>query len=81
MKKNPSTRREFIRNATVAAAGAAMTQTVKKASASPNGKLGIGLIGCGGRGVAHIHRLQDLIKEGANIEIVAGLFLQTLTQR
>ncbi|MBN2376049.1 MAG: Gfo/Idh/MocA family oxidoreductase [Sedimentisphaerales bacterium] len=69
------TRREFMQKAGAAAAvyaaGTMVTTKVLGQSKSPNDKLGIGVIGTGGRGNSHLHMLKWLIDQGDNIEIVA----------
>jgi len=68
------TRRTFIgRSASIAAgmaalkAGPAIAQTAKSA----NEKLGVGLIGCGGRGMGHMGTWKWLAENGGNVEVVA----------
>lgn len=64
-----TTRRSFIGQV---AALAAVSQTVRSGgAASPNERLGIGMIGCGGRGSSHLGTIQKLKEAGANVEIVA----------
>jgi predicted dehydrogenase len=75
MKKVPTTRREFLRDtgvlAAAAAAGPQLLGKTKAFAQTANGKLGIGVIGCGGRARSHMDTLEKIKEEGAAIEIVA----------
>jgi len=66
-------RRGFIRRSALAAAatGTGLTAASYSRAAGANGKIGIGVIGCGGRSGAHVGTIKKLIKDGENIEIVA----------
>lgn len=73
-----STRRDFIKNTAATAAGAMMGTYVitnrsamaqeqveaKKVSSSPNEKVNVGLIGCGGMGSAHLVSLMGMTEKG-----------------
>jgi predicted dehydrogenase len=54
--KNSMTRRDFLKQTTMAGAGLATlgTATAFRAGASPNDRLVLGIMGCNGRGMAHI---------------------------
>ena len=70
MSTSQTTRRSFM--AKTAAASAALSfSTAIARKASANDKLGIGVIGCGGRGGGHLRMLSQLKENGENIEIVA----------
>jgi predicted dehydrogenase len=72
-KQGISTRRQFIgRSAAVAAAAAAVAEPVRSArAAGANSRLGVGVIGTGGRGNAHL-RILDWIKgNDKTVDIVA----------
>ena len=67
------TRRQFMHKAgTVAAAYAAGTMATTRAvgqTNSANERLGLGVIGCGGRGNSHLQMLNWMKEQGDNIEI------------
>jgi len=67
------TRREFVRDAGIAAAAVGVaTSGVRRGFAqSPNERIGIGIIGCGGRGGNHMDAVDKIKAEGANVELVA----------
>ena len=68
------TRREFMRKAGAAAAAAAAASVSTRAAGitkSANERLGIGVIGCGGRGGGHLRVLKWMKDNGDNIDIVA----------
>jgi predicted dehydrogenase len=69
------TRREFLQKSGVATSslvlGNLSSVKAKTRSNSPNDKLGIGVIGTGGRGSSHLRMLDRLKAEGENIEILA----------
>jgi predicted dehydrogenase len=70
----PTTRRDFIKGASLAAAAVSLSPGITRHAfaQSPNNRIGIGVIGCGGRAGAHLERLQRMKdEEGINIEIVA----------
>lgn len=60
-------RRKFIAGVGAAAALSANPSR----SSSANDRIGIGVIGCGGRGGSHIHYLKQLKEEGEAVEITA----------
>ena len=69
----PVTRRQFI--GTAAAAAALAATSAPRAfgqAASPNERLGAGVIGCGGRGGSHMQALNWLKDHGGNVDIVAA---------
>ncbi|MFQ6131731.1 MAG: Gfo/Idh/MocA family protein [Armatimonadota bacterium] len=77
-EKKPVTRRKFLRGASAAAGAAAALKAARltrtEARAQPPGaneRLGIGFIGCGGRGSAHIGVVQKLKDQGENVDLVA----------
>ena len=74
-KNNDLTRRQFIRKAgttaaLAAAAGSVSVRTTAGAKSS-NDRLGVGVIGVGGRGNAHLQVLKWMKDDGDNIDIVA----------
>jgi predicted dehydrogenase len=74
-EKPRTTRRHFLRGAGVAAAAVTLGSRTRAFAAAPTGansRLGIGMIGCGGRGTYLMGQLQRLREEGAAIELVAG---------
>ena len=70
------TRRQFIHRAGAAAATITVAGTsVKRAAGkekSPNERIGIGFIGCGGRSQAHLQAVSYLKGRGENVDIVAA---------
>lgn len=67
-------RRKFIgRSATLAAGMAVLNAApaIAQTSASANEKLGVGIIGCGGRGTGHMGTWEWLNNNGGNVEVVA----------
>jgi predicted dehydrogenase len=66
-----TTRREFLRAAGAATVGATALAGPAAHAAGANEALGIGIIGCGGRGMAHVRTLKKLIDRGQRIRIVA----------
>ncbi|MCP4639855.1 MAG: Gfo/Idh/MocA family oxidoreductase [bacterium] len=65
-------RRGFIKHsATAAAAVAAIAGAPNRKVLGANEKLGVGLIGCGGRGNGHLGTWDWLAKNGGNVEVVA----------
>jgi predicted dehydrogenase len=74
LNKNLS-RREFIRATAGATAVAAATTTFPFVSrgrvVGANDRIGVGVIGTGGRGNTHLATVQKLIKAGENLQIVA----------
>lgn len=72
--KNSLSRRTFIgRSASIAAGVAALKAgpAIAQSAQSANEKLGIGLIGCGGRGMGHMGTWKWLGENGGNVEVVA----------
>lgn len=70
------TRRQFIHQAgaaaaTITVAGAAVKRASGKEK-SPNERIGVGFIGCGGRSQAHLKAVSYLKGRGENVEIVAA---------
>jgi len=70
------TRRQFIHRAgaaaaTITAAGTSAKRAVGK-ELSPNERIGVGFIGCGGRSNAHLKTVDYLKGRGENIDIVAA---------
>lgn len=68
----PVSRRHFIGTAAAAALAATATKRAFGQAASPNERLGAGVIGCGGRGGSHMHALDWLKDHGGNVDIVAA---------
>jgi len=65
-------RRGFLaQSALTAATGATLSAASYARAAGANGKIGIGVIGCGGRSGAHVGTIKKLIQDGEKIEIVA----------
>ncbi|WP_417749878.1 Gfo/Idh/MocA family protein [Rosistilla oblonga] len=73
MENQGSHRRSFIKTSAAVAAAASVIQAPAPArAAGSNERLRIGFIGPGGRGFgAHVKKLAQLHKDGANIELVA----------
>ncbi len=72
--QSSTTRRQFIQTTALGAAIAA-TPAYRRASANvlgANERIGIGMIGCGGRGSWHLDLLEHLKTEGELIELVAA---------
>ncbi|HRT07644.1 MAG TPA: Gfo/Idh/MocA family oxidoreductase [Candidatus Paceibacterota bacterium] len=65
--KNNLTRRDFLKNSSLVAAGLAALPAAPslQAAASPNNRLRVAVIGCNGRGMAHIAALLEV----PNVEI------------
>jgi len=70
-RSNELTRRGFIRVAAATAAAATTAKISRVSAAQANEKLGVGFIAVGGRGASHVHAVQELIKQGEKLEIVA----------
>jgi predicted dehydrogenase len=66
------TRRQFIHRAGATAASITFAQSAVGKENSPNERIGVGFIGCGGRSNAHIKTVDYLKGRGANVEIVAA---------
>jgi predicted dehydrogenase len=62
-------RRQFIQGAAVAAVAA--RATAASGTKSPNAKLGVGIIGCGGRAGSHLGVIQEMAKKDKTVEVVA----------
>ncbi|MCA9417578.1 MAG: Gfo/Idh/MocA family oxidoreductase, partial [Candidatus Omnitrophica bacterium] len=71
MTAGEKTRREFIQTIGAAAVATHTLAGLPRKAFGANGKMGVGFIGCGGRGRHHLDQLEKLKEEGANIEIVA----------
>jgi len=72
---NSPTRRQFMRTTATGAAALAATSAFRKAQADAlgaNERIGIGVIGCGGRGSWHMDMLEQLKRDGEAIELVAA---------
>ncbi|HPO12279.1 MAG TPA: Gfo/Idh/MocA family oxidoreductase [Candidatus Hydrogenedentes bacterium] len=66
------TRRAFLHHTTTAAVAAAALGGARRAHAkSPNDRIGVGVIGCGGRGGSHLGVLKHLQDQDKSVEIVA----------
>ena len=75
-RKQPGvTRRAFMRRTTATAMAATTALHAGRkafgAKASPNERLGVGVIGVGGRGSYHLNVLKDMAKRDGSVEIVA----------
>ncbi len=68
MEQASATRRDFLRQAAAAAAAAGMVPAPARAGSD---RLGVGIIGAGGRANSHVGMLQKLQKAGESIDIVA----------
>lgn len=64
--KTSVTRRHFLAGLSAAAVGVGSRPIL-----GANDRIGIGAIGCGGRGGSHLHYLKQLKEEGAALEIAA----------
>ena len=62
-------RRQFMQATAAAALTAQSTASAQNKSA--NGRLGVGVIGCGGRGGSHMGVLREMAKRDKSVEIVA----------
>lgn len=76
MNQKQTSRRNFLKTGVGGVlAGLALphvfSETVRAQAPGPNSRLGVGIIGCGGRSGAHQGMLQALKKEGMPIEFVA----------
>ncbi len=70
MNPQDMNRRRFIATSAAAAWAANASATAQPAK-GPNDRLGVGIIGCGGRSAAHIGALQELAERDKSVEIVA----------
>jgi predicted dehydrogenase len=66
-----TTRRRFVQTMSTLAAAAPAFSAMGQSASSPNDRLGVALIGCGGRGNSHLERVAELKQEGASVEVVA----------
>jgi len=64
-------RRDFLKKSAGGAVAAALTTRSFSNALGANEKIGVGFIGCGGRGRAHISYVQKLKQAGDAVEIVA----------
>lgn len=65
-------RRGFMQRASAAAVAAgALAAAPRRAAAGPNGRMGVAVIGTGGRGNSHLQALKHIQKSDKNIQIVA----------
>jgi len=64
-------RREFLRKSAGGAMAAALSAASLSRALGANEKMGIGFIGCGGRGLAHVSYVKQLQQAGEAVEIVA----------
>jgi predicted dehydrogenase len=71
MLEEKVSRREFLKKSAGGAMGAALTAASFSRALGANEKIGVGFIGCGGRGQAHISYVQKLKQAGEAVEIVA----------
>lgn len=67
---NEVSRRAFMQHTATAALAAAATTGIARRARAANDRLGVGVIGVGGRGTGHLQVLKHLEKEG-DVEIVA----------
>ncbi|MBI4556353.1 MAG: Gfo/Idh/MocA family oxidoreductase [Candidatus Hydrogenedentes bacterium] len=65
------TRREFIRETGLAAASVAVGAITARRAYGANDRIGVGVIGCGGRGTHHLGVLERLKTNGVNVDTVA----------
>jgi predicted dehydrogenase len=71
MLEEKVSRREFLKASAGAAVGASLAAASFSRALGANGRVGVGFIGCGGRGLAHISYVSQLNKAGEPVEIVA----------
>jgi len=64
-------RRQFLRRSAGAAMGATLTAASFSRAAGANDRIGVGFIGCGGRGSAHMNYVNQLKQAGEAVELVA----------
>jgi predicted dehydrogenase len=69
---NNLSRRQFIQQAGVTAASITLAKSAIGKENSPNERIGVGFIGCGGRSNAHIKAVDYLKSRGENVDIVAA---------
>ena len=68
--KNELTRRSFLQHTTTAAAATVAVGAMRR-SVAANDRLGVAVIGNGGRGGAHLSMWDRMAQEDKNVEIVA----------
>lgn len=68
-ERSPLNRRQFMR--TTAALSATAVLSASRQARSATGKLGVGVIGCGGRAGSHLHSWNKLAHTDETVEIVA----------
>ncbi|MHC4207716.1 MAG: Gfo/Idh/MocA family protein, partial [Planctomycetota bacterium] len=66
------TRRQFIHRAGAAVATITVAKHTTGKELSPNERIGVGFIGCGGRSNTHIKTVDYLKGRGENVDIVAA---------
>ena len=66
------TRRQFIQHTGAAAASITFAKSAAGRENSPNERIGVGFIGCGGRSNAHLQAVNYLKGRGENVDIVAA---------
>ncbi len=71
MSEHRISRRDFLRSSAGAAMGATLSAGSFSRALGANDKIGVGFIGCGGRGNAHIGYVMELKKAGDAVEPVA----------
>jgi len=71
-ESKPVSRRQFMGSAAAAALAATTAPRALGQAASPNERLGAGVIGCGSRGGSHMQALNWLKDHGGNVDIVAA---------
>ncbi len=71
MLKEKVNRRDFLKKSAGGAVAAALTARSFSQAMGANDKIGVGFIGCGGRGNAHISFVKQLAKAGEPVQIVA----------
>jgi predicted dehydrogenase len=64
-------RRQFLKRSAGAAVGATLTAASYSRAAGANDTIGVGFIGCGGRGGAHMSYVSQLKQGGEAVELVA----------
>lgn len=69
--KNPEITRRSFMGTTAAATAVISFSTARISRAGANDRIGIGVIGTGGRGNSHLRMLSQLKEQGENIEITA----------
>lgn len=72
LQSGPVSRRHFMGTAAAAALAATTAGRANAQAANANSRLGVGMIGCGGRSNAHLHALDWLRNNNGNIDLVAA---------